>query len=716
MASSGSPGQGGSPTKTGLRRGPKPKGILRRKPGRPPKVAAKGAPAKPRKRPAATPAKGPARTQAGTPKLGPQGSARPGRQIEHLKRPKPSEVTAIPADALDWVWASMPPGCQQVRFAVALAHHLRLLPHLGYDAALSLPLAYLTGRIGDDGMRRTNLALATGWSNIRDDKALYQAVQRHVASTCVKRSRSLTSPTHRHALPRSMATGLLGTDNRPRGKAAADAVALADNAPRTHRRRANDRIDGLIALIDMMCDEVGSKAPMVSGRVLERFLTKAARFQATSSSKSRGLVARPQKGANGGIAPAWGSNEAANRRAMVDEFGPDGAGKRTRSVAELAQAMAGTAHRHRLCLVEAMTRVWDADRGRLRAFHVRLGLAGTLYDAARADIPFTPGDAAKLLAKLAEAGLRDLRAAAFGVADAHKSGNPHLHVVVVIRRGDWARFRRQLAEAYRSWGMTARTRGGQWDDRLVHVDEMHAATDRIWYYPVDKLEPDKATAQEMLDDPRKITPRTRLAAWRQAHGIRATFSSGIVNRMAARALAAAEDGAHPVLDAARKASDGGKDLPAALIEFDFAFLLRPAKPRKPRVVGSRPEMEDAAATIEIDLHTGHPALCAVDAVPGSPVDAAAFSGIAVDLPGHREPFAVERVDRPADGSRGTVTLCRGAATKKPTKRCIMIIAEAPDAIVHVAVEPLFRTVPLSSELGPDQLQAEFARMAANKGP
>ena len=93
----------------------------------------------------------------------------------------------------------------------------------------------------------------------------------------------------------------------------------------------------------------------------------------------------------------------------------------------------------------------QAEGARLRAVHVRLSLAGTLHDAADSDLPFTPRDGAKVLGRIAGDALKELRCAAFGVVDAHQSGHPHLHVVVVLARGDYARFRRQLAEAYRRW-------------------------------------------------------------------------------------------------------------------------------------------------------------------------------------------------------------------------------------------------------------------------
>ena len=93
--------------------------------------------------------------------------------------------------------------------------------------------------------------------------------------------------------------------------------------------------------------------------------------------------------------------------------------------------------------------------------------------------------------------------------------------------------------------MTALTRGGRWVDRLVHVDPLDDPASGLWRYPITKLSPSRSTAADMLADRGKVTPQVRLAAWRQAHGIRATWAKHIAHVAVARALPAVADGAHP---------------------------------------------------------------------------------------------------------------------------------------------------------------------------
>ena len=187
-----------------------------------------------------------------------EAEATPARSSpEGARDPSPAEAdageVAALGDTVPWVRGLLPRHHRSEAAVTSLAHHLRLLPQLGFDEQLSVSIAYLSGAIGDAALRGTALAHAKGWDTLGDRDALYAAVRWFVGRTCVVRARSVDSPTHAASLPRSRTAARLGFPNPRRGAAAADAAALADASSRTHRRRANARIDALCALVDMLC-------------------------------------------------------------------------------------------------------------------------------------------------------------------------------------------------------------------------------------------------------------------------------------------------------------------------------------------------------------------------------------------------------------------------------------------------------------------------------
>ena len=710
MSTTPSPKQVAKRPRIRLKPGRKPARPAPRKPGRPAKAVITPTPAK---APAPkTPTPRPARKRRSTSKLPPQGIRPKGLGIRRLPQPTPAEAAAL-GDATAWVDCLLPRRHRSPDAAAALAHHLRLMPHLGYDEGLSIPISYLSGSIGDRALRGTTLAQARGWDALADRADLYAAVRRFVGRTCVERARSIDSPTHATSLPRSRTAALLGFPGSRRGAAATDAAVLADAAPRTHRRRANARIDALCALVDMLCGEVGPGSPVVSERTLARFLRRAADFERDAARRSFALLSRRDSASAGGF--DWGESLASNREALVECFGVFGAMHRTRSLATLAAAAGRSAHRRREQIVEGLIRTAEAERKRLRALHVRFGLAGTLHDAASADLPFTPRDGAQLLGRIAGEALKGLRCAAFGVMDAHRSGHPHLHVIVVVDRGDYVRFRRQGMEAYERLGMAAWTRDGRWVDKLVHVDALDDPKSRLWRYPVAKLTPSGATATEIIADRTKITPQIRLAAWRQAHGIRATWAKNLARVGLARALPDVPEGAHPLLDAAREASRGGWDLPAALVAVDFAPKAA-KQSRRPaaRVVGSALDVEEGDEVVEIDVPGNHPALADVASVPGAPTDPSAFAHLEVRLRGHSGAFAVVSVRRNPDASLRAATVARTVRRRRPTKHRTIKIKEASGRDVVVSVEPRVVAVPVAVAMSQDKVDADFQRIAARR--
>ena len=587
------------------------------------------------------------------------------------------------------------------------------MPHLGFDAGLSIPISYLSGSVGDRALCGTTLAQARGWDALTDRGDLYAAVKRFVGRTCVKRARSIGSPTHAASLPRSRTAKLLGFPSPRRGAAAADAVVLADAAPRTHRRRANARIDALCALVDMLCGEVGPGSPIVSERVLARFLRRAADFERDAALRSFALLSRRDLASAG--ESAWGDSPSSNREALVESFGIFGAMHRTRTLATLAAAAGRSAHRRRQRIVEGLIRLVEADRKRLRALHVRFGLAGTLHDAASADLPFTPRDGAQLLGRIAGETLKGLRCAAFGVMDAHRSGHPHLHVIVVLDRGDYVRFRRQGMEAYKRLGMAAWTRDKRWVGKLVHVDALDDPKSRLWRYPVDKLESSGSTATKILADRTEVTLQVRLAAWRQAHGIRATWARNLARVGLACTLPDVAEGAHPLLDAAREASRDGYDLPAALIAVDFApKAARPVRRPTARVVGAALDVEEMDEVVEIDLPGDDPALADVASVAGAPTDPSDFAHLDVRLRGHSAPFAVVSVLRNADDTLRAATVGRTVRRRRPTKHRTIMIKEASGQDVVVSVEPRVVIVPVAVAITQGKVDADFQRIAARR--
>lgn len=711
MSAAGLPGQVVKRQRIRLKPGRKPANPSSRKRGRPPKPVVAAVPVT-----ASTPTKTPSkasttRSTRMRPKLPPQGVRPRGLGIRRLPRPTPAEIAAL-GDTVPWVRGLLPRHHRSPAAVTSLAHHLRLLPQLGFDEQLSVSIAYLSGAIGDAALRGTALAQAKGWDTLGDRDALYAAVRWFVGRTCVVRARSMDSPTHAASLQRSRTAARLGFPNPRRGAAAADAAALADASSRTHRRRANARIDALCALVDMLCGQVDSNSPMVGERILTRFLRRAADFERAAALRSLALLSRRDLAAKSASRRAWGDIAAENREILVETFGVFGAMRRTRSLATLAAAAGQAAHLRRERIVDGLIGLVQADGARLRAVHVRLSLAGTLHDAADADLPFTPRDGAKVLGRIAGDALKRLRCAAFGVVDAHQSGHPHLHVVVVLARGDYVRFRRQLAEAYRRWGMTALTRGGRWVDRLVHVDPLDDPASRLWRYPIQKLTPSGSKASDMLAGTSEITKEVRLAAWRQAHGIRATFAKHVVNLAVARALPAVADGAHPLLDVARAASSGGRDLPAALHAVGFAPKIAKPKRTGARIIGSSPAVEDTDEAIALDIPGEHPALADVAAIPGAPIDARAFEHLAISLPGHPRPFVVASVERNPDDTLRSATVVRDVRRRRPTKRREIRIEEVSGKIVTVPVEPLFATVVVASDMPQSEVDAEFQRIAA----
>ncbi len=717
MSAVRSSGQVHQGQKIKLKPGRKPTKPATRKRGRPPKPVVTAVPvaaSTPTKTSSKATATRPSRSTRTRPKLAPQGVRPKGLGIRRLPRPTPAEGAAL-GDTVPWIRGLLPRHHRSSAAVTSLAHHLRLLPQLGFDGQLSISIAYLSGAIGDAALRGTALAHAQGWDTLGDRVTLYAAVRWFVGRTCVVRARSVDSPTHAASLPRSRTAARLGFPNPRRGAAAADAAALADASSRTHRRRANARIDALCALVDMLCGQVDTNSPMVGERVLARFLRRAADFERAAALRSLALLSRRDLAAKSASRRAWGDIAAANREILVETFGVFGAMRRTRSLATLAAAAGQAAHLRRERIVDGLIGLVQADGTRLRAVHVRLSLAGTLHDAADADLPFTPRDGAKVLSRIAGDALKKLRCAAFGVADAHQSGHPHLHVVVVLARSDYVRFRRQLAEAYRRWGMTALTRGGRWVDRLVHVDPLDDPASGLWRYPITKLAPSRSTAVDMLADRGKVTPQVRLAAWRQAHGIRATWAKNIAHVAVARALPAVADGAHPLLDAARKASKGGRDFTAALLALGFApKTVEPSQAVGARVIGSSLEFDETDEPVEIDIPGDHPVLAEVAAVPGVPTDRSDFAHVRVRLPNHLGHFVVASVERNPDDSLGSAIVVRDVRRRRPTKRREIRIRSTSGEIVAVPVEPSFVTVPVASDMPQSEVDADFQRIAARR--
>ena len=200
MSTTGSPGQVAKRPRIRLKPGRKAARPAPRKPGRPATAVVTPVPAKAPAPKTSTPR--PARKRRASSKLTRQGIRPKGLGIRRLPQPTPAAIAAL-GDAIPWVDCLLPRRHRSSAAAAALAHHLRLMPHLAFDEGLSIPISYLSGSIGNRALCGTTLAQARGWDALTERADLYAAVKRFVGRTCVERARSIGSPTHAASLPRS---------------------------------------------------------------------------------------------------------------------------------------------------------------------------------------------------------------------------------------------------------------------------------------------------------------------------------------------------------------------------------------------------------------------------------------------------------------------------------------------------------------------------------
>ncbi len=622
-----------------------------------------------------------------------------GLPIKRLPAPSARQRKAISPDAILWVRCLLPKGFQGQQFALAFIHRLRLLPHLAYDPALSLPIARLAGHIHRPAFRSSNFAREHHWGTQFDKDKLDTALSAFVGFECWRRARAKDSQTHRHRLrPTRTALGL-GLASKPRGKEALNAAALSDAKEIVHRRRANGKADELVAIVDLACDRVGDDQPMVTERVLRRYLEKARDFDDWARKRQMGLLTRQELGGQDGEA-AYDGGEASNLEEMVAAFGQLGAVKRVHSLAWLAASKGRSDHERRVRIVDALVQTWSANQAGLVALHIRLNLAGSLLDVAHPRFAMTPRDCARLLARIAATSFAGIDAAAYGVLDSTPRGWPHMHVIAVVDRDQCPELKARIAAAYEEWRMDPTKPSGDLDERLVHFDELTERGEPMWRYPIKKLAPSDKTAADLLARPQDITPEIRLAAWRQVHGIRATWSFGLENMGVARALGAIDDGAHPLIDAARLASAAGKDGAAALGAVGYAPRIAPPDPNSAAFDGLATERMETEGTVELDLPADDRALKAVVkkiAAVGPAVTTADLARMRVRLPRHATAFTVKAL-RFDEGQLRTVTLERRVTTKQPTGGKTVKILEPDGSGVLVDVLPRGGAVAVGTRL------------------
>ena len=155
MSTTASPGQVAKRPRIRLKPGRKAARPAPRKPGRPAKAVVTPVPTKALTPRISTPRS--TRKRRATSKLPLQGIRPKGLGIRRLPQPTPAAFAAL-GDAVSWVDCLLPRRHRSPAAAAALAHHLRLMPHLGFDEGLSIPISYLSGSIGDRALCGTTLA------------------------------------------------------------------------------------------------------------------------------------------------------------------------------------------------------------------------------------------------------------------------------------------------------------------------------------------------------------------------------------------------------------------------------------------------------------------------------------------------------------------------------------------------------------------------------
>lgn len=179
-------------------------------------------------------------------RLSPQGTLPRGLQIDNLPKPSAEETDKLPADVIAWVGCLLPANRRNHTRAIALAHHIALIPHLGLDPDLSIAICFLRGYMTEAELRRTDFWKSrreTHWVPLRVTLPLcrgeiYHAVKLYIDDICVSRSKAMGSPTHKISfdtskiMPVSRTAAFLGVASSYRGKKAAGHTRLHDSPHR----------------------------------------------------------------------------------------------------------------------------------------------------------------------------------------------------------------------------------------------------------------------------------------------------------------------------------------------------------------------------------------------------------------------------------------------------------------------------------------------------